>query len=132
MNKEESNLFSASIPHESAIKHVTGKAKYTDDIPEPKNLLYGSIGWSKISKGKILKIDLKEVLKSKGVKKVITYRDIPGINDVGPVFKGDPIFTEYNIEYFGIKDNTNKLLHLIENDINKIQSEYNYLIEKGP
>ena len=95
------SLFSIFKEHESSIKHVTGKAKYTDDIPEPKNLLYGAIGWSKISKGKILKIDLKEVLKSKGVKKIITYRDIPGINDVGPVFKGDPIFTENNIEYFG-------------------------------
>ena len=95
------NLFSIAKEHDSSIKHVTGKAKYTDDIPEPKNLLYGAIGWSNISKGKILKIDLKEVLKSKGVKKVITYRDIPGINDVGPVFKGDPIFTENNIEYFG-------------------------------
>ena len=58
------NLFSILKEHESSIKHVTGKAKYTDDIPEPKNLLYGAIGWSKISKGKILKIDLTEVLKS--------------------------------------------------------------------
>ena len=32
---------------------------------------------------------------------VITYKDIPGINDVGPVFKGDPIFAKKNIEYFG-------------------------------
>jgi hypothetical protein len=39
---------------------------------------------------------------------------------------------KYNIEYFGIKDNTTKLLHLIEKDVNKIQEEYNYLIEKGP
>tara|TARA_Y100001970_G_scaffold125463_2_gene155210 strand:- start:2533 stop:4794 length:2262 start_codon:yes stop_codon:yes gene_type:complete len=98
MNK---NLFSIKKEHESSIKHVTGKASYTDDIPEPNNLLHGAIGYSKISKGKIKNIDLKDVLNSEGVKKVITYRDIPGINDVGPVFKGDPIFTEDKIEYYG-------------------------------
>ena len=31
------SLFSIFKEHESSIKHVTGKAKYTDDIPEPKN-----------------------------------------------------------------------------------------------
>ena len=30
------NLFSIAKEHDSSIKHVTGKAKYTDDIPEPK------------------------------------------------------------------------------------------------
>ena len=34
-------------PHESAIKHVTGKPYYTDDIPEPPGTLFGAIGWSK-------------------------------------------------------------------------------------
>ena len=45
MKKE--NLISQKIPHESAIKHVTGEAHYTDDIPEPSGTLYGAIGWSK-------------------------------------------------------------------------------------
>ena len=31
-----------NIEHESAIKHVSGKAIYTDDIPEPQNLLYAA------------------------------------------------------------------------------------------
>ena len=98
---QSNNLFSLKKEHESAKKHVSGKAKYTDDILEPKNLLHGAIGYSTIAKGKIKKIDLSEVINSKGVEKVITYRDIPGVNDVGPVFKGDPIFTENNIEYYG-------------------------------
>jgi len=88
---QSNNLFSLKKEHESAKKHVSGRAKYTDDILEPKNLLHGAIGYSTIAKGKIKKIDLSEVINSKGVEKVITYRDIPGVNDVGPVFKGDPI-----------------------------------------
>ena len=30
-------------PHESAIKHVSGKAYYTDDIPEPPGTLFLTI-----------------------------------------------------------------------------------------
>ena len=90
-----------SFEHDSAIKHVTGKATYTDDITEPKNLLHAAIGYSKISSGEIIKIDFSEVKNSKGVIDIITDRDIEGINDVGPVFKGDPIFTSKKIRYHG-------------------------------
>ena len=90
-----------SAEHDSAIKHVTGKAIYTDDISEPKNLLHVAIGYSNISCGEIIKIDFTEVLNCKGVIDIITDKDIEGINEVGPVFKGDPIFTSKKIEYHG-------------------------------
>ena len=49
--------FIQNVEHESSIKHVTGKAIYTDDISEPKNLLHAVIGYSNCSKGVIKKID---------------------------------------------------------------------------
>ena len=94
-------IFTKNIEHESAVKHVTGKAIYTDDISEPKNLLHAVIGYSNCSKGVIKKIDFKDVLSSDGVVDIITEKDIEGINDVGPIFKGDKIFTSKNIEYYG-------------------------------
>ena len=93
--------FIKNVEHESAIKHVTGKAKYTDDISEPKNLLHAAIGFSTVSKGTIEKIDFTDVLNSNGVIDIITYRDIKGQNDVGPIFKGDKIFTSKKIDYYG-------------------------------
>ena len=54
-------------PHESGIKHVSGKAYYTDDIAEPPGTLHGAIGWSKKSHAIIKKINLDEVIKSEGV-----------------------------------------------------------------
>ena len=72
-----------SPEHDSAIKHVTGKAIYTDDILEPKNLLHAAIGYSKISSGVIIKIDFTEVKNSKGVIDIITDKEIEGINEVG-------------------------------------------------
>jgi len=98
MNKEI--FINEEKPHESSIKHVSGKAHYTDDIPEPPGTLYGAIGWSKRAHAVIKKINLTEVEKSEGVVSVITSKDIPGRNDVGPVYDGDPIFPK-KAEYFG-------------------------------
>ena len=94
-------LFNKNLAHDSGIKHVSGFAEYTDDISEPLNTLYGAIGWSKKAHAKIKKIDLEKVKKSEGVVSVVTYLDIPGRNDVGPVFDGDPIFPKKKVEYFG-------------------------------
>jgi len=42
------------------------------------------------------------------------------------------IHKKYNIEYFGVRDNTHKLLDLIEQDLLNYQKEYNSLIKNGP
>ena len=90
MNKEK--YIEQTRPHDSAYKHVSGYAEYTDDIKESIGTLYGAIGLSKKAHAVIRKIDLSEVYKSRGVISVVTHNDIPGRNDVGPVFDGDPIF----------------------------------------
>jgi len=99
MSKE--NYIEEIRPHDSAYKHVSGYAKYTDDIQEPIGTLYGAIGLSKKAHATIKKIDLSEVYKSNGVISVVTYNDIPGRNDVGPVFDGDPIFPKNKVEFYG-------------------------------
>ncbi len=99
MSKE--TFINKIIPHDSAYKHVSGFAEYTDDIKEPDSTLYGAIGWSKKAHAIIKKIDLKDVISSEGVVSVVTYKDIPGRNDVGPVFDGDPIFANNKVEFYG-------------------------------
>ena len=101
MFKMKKEIFiSEKRPHESGIKHVSGRAYYTDDIPEPLETLYGAIGWSKKAHAIIKKINLDEVVKSAGVIAVVTGKDIVGRNDVGPVYDGDPIFPK-KAEYYG-------------------------------
>jgi hypothetical protein len=63
---------------------------------------------------------------NKNIVQFIKYCKIRKIIHEGSIDK------KYNIEYFGIKDNTKKLLQLIEADVNNIQETYNCLIEKGP
>ena len=87
-------------PHESGIKHVSGRAFYTDDLPESPGTLFGAIGWSKKARAIIKKMNLEEVIKSEGVTAVVTSSDITGRNDVGPVYDGDPIFPK-KAEYYG-------------------------------
>ena len=99
MSKE--NYIEEIRPHDSAYKHVSGYAEYTDDIQEPRGTLYGAIGLSKKAHAIIKKIDLSEVYKSNGVISVVTYNDILGRNDVGPVFDGDPIFPKNKVEFYG-------------------------------
>ena len=55
MSKE--NYINDVRPHDSAYKHVSGYAEYTDDINEPKNTIYGAIGLSKKAHAIIKKID---------------------------------------------------------------------------
>ena len=99
MKKQE--YFSEKRLHDSAYKHVSGFAEYTDDIKEPDSTLYGAIGWSKKAHAIIKKIDLRNVISSEGVISVVTSEDIPGRNDVGPVFDGDPIFANKKVEFYG-------------------------------
>ncbi len=87
-------------PHESGIKHVSGRAFYTDDLPESPGTLFGAIGWSKKACAIIKKMNLEKVIKSEGVTAVVTSSDIIGRNDVGPVYDGDPIFPQ-KAEYYG-------------------------------
>jgi xanthine dehydrogenase large subunit len=98
---KNSELINRNLIHDSGKKHVSGFAEYTDDITEPENTLYGAIGWSKKAHAEIKKIDLRNVKDSEGVETVVTYLDIPGRNDVGPVFDGDPIFPKTKVEYYG-------------------------------
>ena len=99
MSKEV--LINETRPHDSAYKHVSGYAEYTDDIKEPEETLFGAIGWSKKAHAIIKKIDLSKVRLSEGVISIVTHLDIPGRNDVGPVFDGDPIFANKKVEFYG-------------------------------
>ena len=64
--------------HESAIGHVTGTARYVDDIPCPADVCHVAIGLSTIANGEIKHVDLEEVRNSEGVLDVVICEDIPG------------------------------------------------------
>ena len=91
----------STIPHDSAARHVNGRALYIDDMPEPPGLLHAFIHFSPHAHARIIRLDLTAVLSSPGVAAAMRAADIPGVNDVGPAFPGDPIFATDRVEYAG-------------------------------
>ena len=91
-----------SVTHESAHLHVTGRADYTDDLPEPAGTLHAALGLSKIAHGRITALDLDAVRAAPGVVLVLTAADIPGSNDISPAGHGDdPIFAAEEVMFWG-------------------------------
>ncbi len=94
-------VLGAPIPHDSAPKHVSGKAIYIDDMPEPPGLLHAYLALSPHAHARVKSMDLSAVIATPGVVAVMTAKDVPGVNDVGPAFPGDPIFADGLVEYHG-------------------------------
>jgi len=90
-----------ALPHDSAHLHVCGSAAYTDDLPEPRNLLHIAIGMSEKAHAKIRKTDLSDVISADGVVDVFVAADIPGDNNCGPIVADETIFAPELVEYVG-------------------------------
>jgi xanthine dehydrogenase large subunit len=88
-------------PHDSSRLHVSGRAWYTDDIPEPKDVLHAAVGLSRCAHGRIASMDLSEVCSAPGVVAVYIAADIPGENNFGPVVHDDPILAGETVQYAG-------------------------------
>lgn len=89
------------IAHDSAHGHVTGMARYIDDMPTQVGQLHVAIGGATIACGVIQSIDLTAVRNAAGVVDVITFKDLPALTDIGPVFPGDTLLVDKNIEFLG-------------------------------
>jgi len=87
--------------HESAVYHVTGAAKYIDDINIHPKPLYGFAILSEVAAGEIESIDYSEALKIKGVYAILSAKDIPGKKYIGAVKHDEPVLIEKEIEYKG-------------------------------
>ncbi len=90
-----------SPPHESAHLHVSGRAAYTDDLPELAGTLHAALGLSPLAHGRLLGIDVARLRAQPGVVAVYTAADIPGANDCGPVIHDDPVLADGVLRYLG-------------------------------
>ncbi len=87
--------------HDSAIKHVTGQSVYIDDIDVNDKLLYGKVVYSKYASAKIKSVNTVEALNLPGVKSILSYKDIPGENQMGPVIHDEPCLAIDNVSFNG-------------------------------
>ncbi len=91
----------APLAHDSAVSHVTGTARYVDDLPEYEGMLHLAVGRTTVARGRVTSLDLDAVRAAPGVVRVITAADIPGLADIGPVFPGDPLLVDREVQHHG-------------------------------
>ena len=70
-----------ALPHDSAHLHVTGRAAYTDDLPEPRGLLHLAVGMSTKPHARVDDVDFTDVIASPGVVDICFAADIAGPNN---------------------------------------------------
>jgi xanthine dehydrogenase small subunit len=90
-----------SLPHDAAALHVTGEARYVDDIPVPRDTLHLAFGLSTVAHGEIVSMDLEAVRAAPGVELVLTAADLPHHNDVSPSPWPEPLLADGIVHHVG-------------------------------
>jgi xanthine dehydrogenase large subunit len=91
----------AAVRHDSAVGHVTGAARYLDDVPTVPGTLEAALVLSPHAHARIRRIDLARALAVPGVAAAITAADIPGRNDIAPIRSDEPVLAADVVEYEG-------------------------------
>ena len=90
-----------AIPHDAATLHVTGQARYVDDIPSVAGTLHLCFGLSRAAHGRIVSLDLRPVHQAPGVVAVLTAADLQHANDVSPSIHDEPLLADGAVHYMG-------------------------------
>ncbi|HEX9858603.1 MAG TPA: molybdopterin cofactor-binding domain-containing protein, partial [Paracoccaceae bacterium] len=89
------------LPHDAAPLHVTGAARYIDDIPLPAGALHLAFGLSPVAHGEITGIDLAAVRAAPGVVAVFSAQDFPEMPDCSPSAHDEPLLAVGTVHYLG-------------------------------
>ena len=89
------------LPHDAARLHVTGEARYVDDIPTPPDCLHLAFGLSRVAKGQIAAMDLDGTRSCAGVVAVLTGADLSPIPDCSPSNHDEPLLSDGTVHYAG-------------------------------
>ncbi len=88
------------LKHDSAIKHVAGKSVYVNDITTHRQLV-GRVVYSPVAHARISLLDIKAALKLNGIAAILTSKDIPGENQMGPVIHDELCLADDEVTFIG-------------------------------
>jgi xanthine dehydrogenase large subunit len=91
----------AAMRHDSAVGHVTGAARYLDDVPNAPGTLEAALVLSPHPHARVRRIDFSRALTAPGVIAAIAAADIPGKNDIAPIHGNEPALAADVVEYEG-------------------------------
>ena len=90
-----------TIPHDSAVGHVTGAAAYIADLPRRRDEVVVGFVPSPVASGRIRSIDLAAARRVPGVVDLLTAADLPGAKVWGPIIQDEPVLANDAVLYVG-------------------------------
>lgn len=87
--------------HNSATGHVTGRSVYVNDMESGPGQLVARVVYSKHAHARITDIDVAKAAGVPGIAAIITAKDIPGKNQMGPVVHDEPCLAEGEVSFAG-------------------------------
>jgi CO/xanthine dehydrogenase Mo-binding subunit/aerobic-type carbon monoxide dehydrogenase small subunit (CoxS/CutS family) len=82
------------------MKSVRGRLEYADDIAIT-GMLHGKIVWSEHAYARILSVDISAAAAAPGVHRVLTAKDVPGLNAHGRTVPDQPVFCFDYVRFTG-------------------------------
>jgi xanthine dehydrogenase large subunit len=89
-----------ALPHDAAPLHVTGQARYVDDL-SLAGALHLAFGLSTVAHGEITGMDLSAVRAAPGVVAVLSAEDLPEMPDCSPSAHDEPLLAVGTVHYVG-------------------------------
>jgi len=82
--------------------HVTGRTQYLDDMPELAGTLFAKVYASPVAHGHIQSFNLAPAEALDGVYKILSYKDIPGENQIGGIIKDEELLAKDEVHFIGM------------------------------
>lgn len=89
------------MKHSDAVSHTRGASQYVDDMPQPSGMLYAAVCSSPVMHGKILALHVQDACSMDGIVAVLTSKDIPGENQIGPIIQDEELLAGEEVCYVG-------------------------------
>ena len=118
----------SNIPHDSAYLHVTGEAIYVNDIDLSEQTLIGKVVYSKYAHAHIKSVDISNALLINKVHAVLTFKNISGKNNMGPLVHDETCLAEDEVNFIGQAI----VLIAAENEEACLEAEKSIIIEYEP
>ena len=87
--------------HESAVRHIDGRAQYVDDLPEVAGTLHAAPILSPLAHGRVRGVDPTAALAAPGVYALVGSADIPGDHLLANFAHDEAIFADQTVQHVG-------------------------------
>lgn len=101
----EGSALGKSIWDVDGLAKTGGTLKFCDDLgPEEfgeDTMLHGAFVWAPVPHAKIRSVDYSAVEQAEGVVRVVTWKDVPGLNKMGNWTPEQPVFCKDEVQFLG-------------------------------